>query len=359
MNNRKWIFAGLIGLVFVFAGYNLYSYFSQQQAIQIEEDRLAQERRAERERDRAERDAAHATEQQRLSEERQARAAAQAQEEADRQAQRDQERLEAEANARIAREAREQAQREADQAGLEERIARARSREMIEDFNQDGIDYVRTVSPRYLEANPAEALQVYAVQENEGRRSTGFGRRILFQDQTTFLMVVAAVSQNSDVIDSIIGLGADINAANKMGFTPLMFAAAYNTPEMVQYILNQGADPLVISLTGDVNTLHIAAYLNPNPDIIDVLIDAGLAIEEPMLNGDTALLLASEENTNIEVVERLVEFGADVSVFNADGVTPLGFITQRLGNRGKRFNEISDEMNERVLQSLALTEAAQ
>jgi ankyrin repeat protein len=172
-------------------------------------------------------------------------------------------------------------------------------------------------------------------------------------------MVVAAVSQNSDVIDSIIGLGADINAANKMGFTPLMFAAAYNTPEMVQYILNQGADPLVISLTGDVNTLHIAAYLNPNPDIIDVLIDAGLAIEEPMLNGDTALLLASEENTNIEVVERLVEFGADVSVFNADGVTPLGFITQRLGNRGKRFNEISDEMNERVLQSLALTEAAQ
>jgi hypothetical protein len=55
MDNRKWIFAGLIGLVFVFAGYNLYSYFSQQQAIQIEEDRLAQERRAECERDRAER----------------------------------------------------------------------------------------------------------------------------------------------------------------------------------------------------------------------------------------------------------------------------------------------------------------
>ena len=45
MENRKWIFVGIISLVFVFAGYNLYSYFTEQQAIQIEEDRLAQERR--------------------------------------------------------------------------------------------------------------------------------------------------------------------------------------------------------------------------------------------------------------------------------------------------------------------------
>lgn len=353
MENRKWIFVGIISLVFVFAGYNLYSYFTEQQAIQIEEDRLAQERRDARDAERVERAAAQTAEQQRLSEERQARAAQQAQEEADRQEQRDQERLEAEANARVEREAREQAEREADQARLEERITRARSREMIEDFNQDGIDYVRTVSPRYLEANPDEALQVYTVEENVGRRDTGFGQRILFQDQTSFLMVVAAVSQNPDVIDSIIRLGADINASNKMGFTPLMFAAAYNTPEMVQYILNQGADPLVISLRGDANTLHIAASLNPNPDVIDVLINAGLPLEERLLNGDTPLLLASEENTNIEVVERLVEFGADVSVFNADGITPLGFITQRLGNRGKRFNEISDEVNERVLQAVS------
>ena len=64
MENRKWIFVGVISLVFVFAGYNLYSYFTEQQAIQIEEDRLAQERRDARDAERVERAAAQAAERQ-------------------------------------------------------------------------------------------------------------------------------------------------------------------------------------------------------------------------------------------------------------------------------------------------------
>lgn len=355
MDNRKLIFAGLIGLVFVFAGYNLYSYFVKQQAIQVEEDRLAQERQAQRERDRAERAAAQADEQQRLEEERQAQAAAQAQEKAERQAQRDQERLEAEAKARVEREEREQAKKEQEQARLEERIAQVRTKEQIEDFSPEIIQQIRSLSPRYLEANPDEALSVYSIPENTRVYPNGYGQVMLYQDQSTFLMLLAAASQNPDILDTAIRLGADINASNKMGFTPLMFAAAYNTPEMVQHILGQGADPLTVSLAGDANALHIAASMNPNPGVIDVLITAGLPLEERLVNGDTPLLIASEENTNLEVVERLAQLGADVSVFNKDGITPEGFITQRIQNRGKRFDEISDEVNERVLQAVALT----
>jgi hypothetical protein len=356
LNNRKWIFAGLIGFVFVFAGYNLFSYFQEQQAIQVEEDRLAQERRAAQDAERAERAAAQAAEAQRLEEERQARIAQQAEEEAERQAQRDRERLEAEAAARVAREAREQAELEAEQERLQERITRARSITQIEDFSPEFVDRIRTVSPRYLKANPDDALAVHTVPENARVYSNGYGKVFLYRDQTTFLMVVAALSQNPDVIDTLLELGADINASNKLGITPLMFAAAYNTPDMVQYILDQGADPLVISLTGDANALHIAASMNPNPDIIDVLIAAGVDIESLMIQGDTPLLVASEENTNLEVAGRLGELGAVVSVFNADGVTPEVFITQRIGNRGKRFTEISDEVNDRVLQAVSLTE---
>ena len=356
MGNRKFIFVGLIGLIFIFAGYNLYSYFKEQQAIQIEEDRLAQERKAQRERDRAERAATQAAEQQRLEDERQARAAAQAQEEAERQAQRDQERLEAEAKARVEREEREQAKKEQEQARLEERITQVRSREQIEDFSPEVISQIRTLSPRYLEANPNEALQVHTVPENGFVYPNGYGKVMLYQDQSTFLMVVAAASQNPDVINTIIRLGADINASNKMGFTPLMFAAAYNTPGMVQHILDQGADPSTVSLVGDANALHIAASMNPNPGVIDVLIAAGLPLEDRLLNGDTPLLLASEENTNLEVAERLAQLGADVSVFNKDGITAEGFITQRLEKRGMRFDEISDEVNERVLQAVSLAQ---
>jgi hypothetical protein len=355
MDNRKWIFAGLIGFVFVFAGYNLFSYFKEQQAIQVEEDRLAQERRVARDAERAERAATQAAENQRSEEERQARIAQQAEEEAERQAQRDQERLEAEAAARVTREAREQAELEAEQERLQQRIIRARTREQIEDFSPEFVSQIRTLSPRYLQANPDDALFVHSVPDNARVYPNGFGQVVLYRDQSTFLMVVAALSQNPDVVDTIIGLGGDINASNKMGFTPLMFATAYNTPEMVQHILDQGADPLAVSLAGDANALHIAASMNPNPGVIDVLINAGLPLEDRMVKGNTPLLMASEDNTNIEVAGRLVELGADVSSFNDDGITPEGFITQRLGNRGKRFTKISDEVNERVLQAVALT----
>lgn len=354
MNNRKMLFAGLIGFVFIFAGYNLFSYFKEQQAIQIEEDRLAQERRIARDAERAERAAKQADEAARQEEERQQRLARQEQEAADRQAKQDQERLEAEATARVAREAREEAQREAEKARLAERITRARSIAQIEDFSPEFVSRIRTLSPRYLEANPDDAFGVYNIPENARAYSNGYGKAILYRDQTTFLMVAAALSQNPELIDTVIGLGGDINATNKMGITPLMFAAAYNTPEMVKHIINQGADALVVSFLGDANALHLAAALNPNPDVINVLIEAGLAIESPMVDSDTALLVASKDNTNIEVIERLVELGADVGAFDEDGVTALGLVTQRLENRGARFNEISDELNERVLQALSL-----
>lgn len=352
MNKRVVVIASLVGVVFLFAGYNLYSYFQTQAEIAAQEQQLAQERRLERERQNAQREAERRAEQERLEAEKAARIAQQAQDEAEQKARRDLERVQAEAKFEQERKEREQAEQEQEQAQLEERIKRARSREQIEDFSPEIITRLRSMSPRYLEANPDEALFVHSVPENGRVYPSGYGTPILYRDQSTFLMVAAAVSQNPDIIDTVIGLGADINAANKMGFTALMFAAAYNTPEMVQYLLDQGAEPQTISLAGDANALHIAASLNPNPDVMDVLIGAGLPLEGRMTNGDTPLLLASEENTNLEVVERLVELGADVSAFNADGVTPLSFITQRLENRGKNYVKISDELNTRVLQAV-------
>jgi len=48
VNNRKYAITGVIAFLFLFAGYNLYSYFKTQQAIQLAEDQHAEERRIER-----------------------------------------------------------------------------------------------------------------------------------------------------------------------------------------------------------------------------------------------------------------------------------------------------------------------
>jgi uncharacterized protein len=40
-------------------------------------------------------------------------------------------------------------------------------------------------------------------------------------------------------------VGADVNAQNELGLTPSMQAVSNNRPEVVRYLLEQGADPTV------------------------------------------------------------------------------------------------------------------
>lgn len=352
MNKRIVIIVSLVGVVFLFAGYNLYSYFREQAAIAALEEQLAQERRLERERKAAERIAAEKAEIERIAAERKAIEERRAQQRAAAEAERQQKRLEAEAKAKLEREAREKEKQEREAARLQKRIEKARSISQIEDFSPEMLTTIRTLSPRYLEAHPEEALEVIAVGENTRVLPTQWGKRTLVVDQTTALMVFASISQNPNIIDTTIALGADVNAQNKMGYTALMFAAAYNSPEMVQHLLDVGADPLTASFNQDLDALHLAAAMNPNPDVVEVLVRAGVPIEGKTLTGLTPLLLASEGNRNLEVPARLADLGADTGVFDPVGKTPLGLVQGRLEGDGKDYATISDEMDERILQQL-------
>jgi hypothetical protein len=342
MTNRKWIFAGLIGLVFVFAGYNLYSYFKEQQAIQLEEDRLAEERRVQRE---AERQAAIAAEEaeraareaeaeaQRLEEERLAEERRLA-----REAEREAERLEAE---------RQQAEREA--ARLAERVARARTRERIEEVPQELIEQIGGLSSRYITDNPGEFL-TQRFDGNTFGPNTNFER--LIRGETDSLMLVSAISSNANQIAALIEIGLDVNGANAAGFTPLMFAAAYNTPEMVETLIAQGADLDARAYVQDFTPLHVAAMFNPNPDVIDVLVKAGADLEATTENPMTPLLLACTDNPNLEVAERLASLGADTTAYSPDGITAHGLCSARVRGEGDRYVRISDEVDARILAAL-------
>lgn len=352
MNKRIVIIASLVGVVFLFAGYNLYSYFKEQAAIAALEEQLEQERRLERERKAAERVAAEKAEIERIAAERKAIEERKAAEAAAREAEKEQKRLEAEAKAKLEREEREAAKKAAEAARLAERIQKARSISQIEDFSPEMLTKIRTLSPRYLEANPEEALEVISIDANTRVYPTAWGKRTLIVDQTTTLMILSSVSHNPDIIDTTIALGADLNAQNKMGYTALMFAAAYNSPEMVQHLLDVGADPLTASFNQDLNALHLAAAMNPNPDVVEVLVRAGVPIEGKTLTDLTPLLLASEGNRNLEVPARLADLGADTGAFDPDGKTPLGLLEERIYGDGKDYATISDGMDEEILQQL-------
>ena len=50
-------------------------------------------------------------------------------------------------------------------------------------------------------------------------------------------------NQNPDVITTLINAGADVNARNKYGSTPLMYASGANqNPDVITTLINAGAD---------------------------------------------------------------------------------------------------------------------
>lgn len=350
MNNRTYLFAGVIAVVFVFAGYNLYSYFQEQAVVAAEQERITEERRIEREQERAAAAAARQEEAARLEEERLAQQERERQEAAEREAERERVRLETEARAQLEREAREAERQEQARLAREERTARARAVTDIEGLGDDAIAAIRGLSPRYIRDNPGEFLDVFPGL-GQGERVMGVDNRILLQGGSTTLMVFAAVSQNTDALQALMDIGVDINAANDMGFTPLMFAAAYSTPQALAFLLENGADPLAQAYVRDLNALHVASLLNPQPDVLDVLLSAGLPLEDRVTTGETALLLAVSENPNLEVAERLAALGADTSVSNENGQSLQAIAQARRMDTAKPIRWIDDESYERALSS--------
>ena len=338
MNIQKTIFAGVVALIFLFAGYNLYSYFKEQQAIQQAEDRQAEVRRVQKQQKQEQREAEN---QARLVEEENKRISErQKREEAKKQKQAE---LEAKKQERLA-----EAKRKKEEQ-LQARVLEARTPKHIEGLPEEAIEKFNSVSARYIRDHPDEFLN--AKFSDTTFYSRRLGKRLL-KENTNSLMLYSAISQDIDILQALIEIGLDINSANKAGYTPLMFASAYNKPEMVKFLIDNGADTNAKAYIQDLNALHIASLFNPKPDVINALLDIGMEIEAKTENGYTPLLLAATDNRNLEVVGRLAELGADKSGYDAKGLTALKIVEARTLGEGGEYVKISEETIFRIIHQI-------
>lgn len=111
----------------------------------------------------------------------------------------------------------------------------------------------------------------------------------------------------------------DLNVLNRQGESPLMMAALKGQVDLVEKMVQKGAD---VNKTGW-TPLHYAASTGQTKVIAALLLNhAYIDAESP--NGTTPLMMASMYGTP-EAVQLLLEEGADASLKNQQGLTALQF----------------------------------
>ena len=120
--------------------------------------------------------------------------------------------------------------------------------------------------------------------------------------------------------------GADVNAQDGKGETPLYKAVLWNsTPSVVELLLYRGADVDLAERHFGWRPLHMAARKG-NPVVVALLLGWGADLHAKVGHGVTPLHLASEfpsDEAGLETVRLLLDRGADIRSRNELGETPL------------------------------------
>jgi ankyrin repeat protein len=119
--------------------------------------------------------------------------------------------------------------------------------------------------------------------------------------------------------------GADVTVRDGRGYTALHHAVDRWSPDLVKALLAAGAEVDAADDYG-VTPLMRAAYWGPNwgptAEVLEVVLAAGAAVDAQDADGDGALHYAATQG-NLEHVTRLIRARADVNLRGEAGRTPL------------------------------------
>jgi ankyrin repeat protein len=105
-----------------------------------------------------------------------------------------------------------------------------------------------------------------------------------------------------ELIRDLIVAGADLNVHNQSGETPLMRAVAHCSFSVAKELIDAGADVNARDQSG--NTLLMEAVQNNDPGGLKFLLSAGVPVDATNDNGETALTLAArwEQGKNLDLL---------------------------------------------------------
>lgn len=131
----------------------------------------------------------------------------------------------------------------------------------------------------------------------------------------------AIETQNLFLITMLRQRGANFNWIDPDdGTTPLGAALRARNPQIISFLIDQGADPNLEDALGH-TPLLISLQLR-DPRLIHLIRCKGADLNKPNTAGYTPLT-ETVSNNNVRDMQNLLRFGADIDKPDADGMTPL------------------------------------
>jgi ankyrin repeat protein len=125
-----------------------------------------------------------------------------------------------------------------------------------------------------------------------------------------------------EIVEWLIDLGADVNAKDDDGQTPLFWALDGNI-KAAEVLLAQGAR-LDISDRHGYFPIHRTAECGEIASL-DFLLAQGIFVDQRSLRGSTALHIAAG-SVNVETVKHLIAKGADINACDENSEIPLHYV---------------------------------
>ena len=139
----------------------------------------------------------------------------------------------------------------------------------------------------------------------------------------------SATDGNIEAVKQHLAAGAEVNAKDEDGWTPLHLAAEEGHKETLKLLIDKGADVHAGDKDGD-SPLAWAVYSN-HMDIVKLLIAAGADVNVKNNKYGWTPLYSAAGGGHKKISELLIDKGADVNAKDDTGMTPFALCGYELG----------------------------
>lgn len=139
-------------------------------------------------------------------------------------------------------------------------------------------------------------------------------------------LMEAALQGDLGEVERLVSEGTAVDAIDSEHRTPMMFAAFNGHTPVVSFLLEKGAAVDAKDING--RTALLYASSGPFGETVKLLLTKGAEVDlQGKLEGFTALMTAAAEG-QLDVVQHLLDHGADRGLEDKDGDTALNFARQ-------------------------------